>query len=80
MPKLTWCNPPNPVAALLRDYQRARKMTSRQIGEAIGKSPDNVRHQIGKAAGQWSAADLLAFCDALGVPVEEMADALRRAK
>ena len=47
MPKVTWIKPKvNELAALFRTYRNARHMTSTQIAEKIGCTPQNARVQM----------------------------------
>lgn len=74
MPKVTWMNKPPPVnylAALLRAYKQANRLTSAQLAERLGCRPENVRYQISKPAKAWNVGMLMDYCDALGVPYEE---------
>ena len=49
MPKVKWISQPKPkvneLAALFHAYRVARRMTSEQIGEAVGTSAAYARYQ-----------------------------------
>lgn len=72
MPKLTWIKPKvNELAALFAAYRKARNMTSTQIAEMIGCTPQNARVQMNKPGREWNIGQLLRYCDVLGIPYEE---------
>lgn len=76
MPKVKWIGrpPPKPynaLASLLRGYKLASGMSAEDIGEKLGVTADNVRHQIGKPPNQWNIGMLKQYCDVLGIPYEE---------
>ena len=75
MPKLTWMNksPPkvNYLEAVMKGYKRARGMTSEDIAKKLGCSPENVRTQLRKPAGDWKVGTVMRYCDILQIPYEE---------
>lgn len=72
MPKLKWIKPKvNELAALFAAYRKARGMTSTQIAEKIGCTPQNARVQMNKPGREWNIGQLLRYCDVLGIPYEE---------
>ncbi len=72
MRKAVWKKPKvNHLAALFRTYRQARHMTSTQIAEAIGCTPQNARVQMNKPGKDWNVGMLLRYCDVLGIPYEE---------
>jgi predicted transcriptional regulator len=76
MPKVTWIKPKvNELAALFRAYRTARKMTSTQIAEKVGCTPQNARVQMNKPGRDWNKGQLLCYCDALGIPYAEAMEA-----
>lgn len=73
MPKIKWIQPvkKNELAALFTAYRKARNMTSTQIAEKVGCTPQNARVQMNKPGTEWNIGQLLKYCDALGIPYEE---------
>lgn len=75
MPKVKWLPATRPkinyLAALFRAYRKATWLTSREIGAAIGCSPENARHQMNKEGRLWQIGMLLQYCDVLGIPYSE---------
>lgn len=78
MPKVKWINgqkkprkPVNHLAATLREYRRASGLTSSEIAQRVGCSPENVRHQMAKPADQWQIGRLRQYCAIIGCPIEE---------
>ena len=75
MPKVTWISQPKPkvnyLAALFHAYRLATKMTSADIGKAVGCSPQNARVQMNKPGPEWNIGQLMKYCDVLGIPYEE---------
>ena len=72
MPKVTWMKPKvNELAALFSTYRKARRITSVQIAEEIGCTPQNARVQMNKPGKDWNIGMLLRYCDVLGIPYEE---------
>ena len=72
MPKVKWIKPKvNELAALFRAYRTARNMTSTQIAEKIGCTPQNARVQMNKPGREWNIGQLLRYCDVLGIPYDE---------
>ena len=72
MPKVKWIKPKvNELAALFRAYRTARHMTSTQIAEKIGCTPQNARVQMNKPGREWNIGQLLRYCDVLGIPYDE---------
>lgn len=72
MPKVTWIKPKvNELAALFSAYRKARHMTSAQIADAIGCTPQNARVQMNKPGRDWNVGTLLRYCDVLGIPYDE---------
>lgn len=72
MPKVKWIKPKvNELAALFRTYRAARHMTSTQIAEKIGCTPQNARVQMNKPGRDWNVGMLLRYCDVLGIPYDE---------
>lgn len=61
----------NELAALFRTYRTARHMTSTQIAEKIGCTPQNARDQMNKPGRDWNVGMLLRYCDVLGIPYDE---------
>lgn len=76
MPKVKWIKPKvNELAALFRAYRKARNMTSVQIADAIGCTPQNARVQMNKPGRDWNVGMLLRYCDVLGIPYEDALEA-----
>lgn len=72
MPKVTWMKPKvNELAALFAAYRKARHLTSTQIAEKIGCTPQNARVQMNKPGREWNIGQLLRYCDVLGIPYDE---------
>ena len=72
MPKVTWIKPKvNELAALFSTYRKARHMTSAQIADIIGCTPQNARVQMNKPGRDWNVGMLLRYCDVLGIPYDE---------
>jgi len=73
MPKVTWIIKPkvNNLAALFRAYRMARHMTSVQVAEKLGCTPQNARVQMNKPGEDWNVGQLLRYCDVLGIPYDE---------
>lgn len=72
MPKVKWIKPKvNELAALFRTYRTERHMTSTQIAEKIGCTPQNARVQMNKPGKDWNVGMLLRYCDVLGIPYDE---------
>ena len=72
MPKVKWIKPKvNELAALFRTYRTTRHMTSTQIAEKIGCTPQNARVQMNKPGRDWNVGMLLRYCDVLGIPYDE---------
>lgn len=77
MPGVKWIRPPevNHLAALFRAYRKATGLTSREIGKAVGCSPENARHQMNKPGREWQVGMLLKYCDVLGIPYKDALEA-----
>lgn len=78
MPKVTWIGtkrrqpkPYNALAAVLRGYKLASGLTSAEIGDKLGITPEHARRLIGRPADQWNIGALKRFCDVIGCPYEE---------
>lgn len=73
MPRISWTKPKvNYLSAMLRAYQKERRMTADQIGRLVGGvKGEAVRKQIAKPADMWRIRDLKLYCDALGIPYED---------
>lgn len=72
MPKVTWIKPKvNELAALFSTYRKDRQITSVQIAEKIGCTPQNCRVQMSKPGKDWNIGMLLRYCDAIGIPYDE---------
>lgn len=72
MPKVKWIKPKvNELAALFATYRKVRHMTSTQIAEKIGCTPQNARVQMNKPGRDWNVGMLLQYCDVLGIPYDE---------
>lgn len=81
MRKLSWMKPEvNELAAVFRAYRTARHMTSTQIAEEIGCTPQNARVQMNKPAKDWNIGQLFRYCDVLGIPYEEALAAAAKIK
>lgn len=68
MAKVKWCKPvppPNMLRDLFNRYQKARGLTSKDLGELLHTSADCVRMK--KHRGTWSAEDIRVWCKALGI-------------
>lgn len=68
MPKVKWCKPvppPNMLRDLFDRYQKARGMTSTELGERLHVSAEAVRMK--KHRGTWTAEEIRAWCKALGI-------------
>ena len=80
MPKVKWIGgkkpkPFNALAAVLRGYKLASGLTSAEIGERLGVTPEQVRTQIGKPADSWTVGTIKRYCAAIGCPVQEAMEA-----
>ena len=74
MPKIKYLTPApkvNHLAALFRAYRRERNMTSRDIADRLGCTPENARIQQNKPGTEWNVGRLMEYCDILGIPYEE---------
>ena len=79
MPKVAWIGgekrrktkPVNHLAVTLRGYKQAAGLTSAQIAQRVGCSPENVRTQLNKPADQWRIGMLRQYCAVIGCPLEE---------
>ena len=73
MPKVSWARPKvNYLSAMLKTYQKERRMTADQIGRLVGGvKGEAVRKQLAKPADMWRIRDLMLYCDALGIPYED---------
>ena len=60
----------NYLAALFRAYRKQTGLTSAQIGEAVGCSPENARFQMNKPGREWNVGQLCKYCDVLGIPYQ----------
>ena len=82
MPGVKWIRPPevNHLAALFRAYRKATGLTSREIGAAMGCSPENARHQMNKPARLWTVGMLKAYCEVLHIPIKEALEAAAKEK
>ena len=68
MPKVKWCvpvAPPNMLRDLFNRYQKARGMTSADLGKRLRLQPDSVRRK--KCRGVWTNEDIRAWCEALDI-------------
>lgn len=68
MPKVKWCKPvppPNLLRDLFNRYQKARGMTSADLGKRLHLQPDSVRRK--KCRGVWTNEDIRAWCEALDI-------------
>ena len=68
MPKVKWCKPvppPNLLLDLFNRYQKARGMTSADLGKLLEMQPESVRRK--KMRGVWSNEDIRAWCKALDI-------------
>ena len=82
MPKVSWLTAPaapaptvKELAAVFRAYRKSAGLTSRDIGAAVGCSPENARVQMNKPGGDWNIAQLMRYCDVLGIPYSVALDA-----
>ena len=78
MPKCTWMLPkpkPNYLAALFRAYRKERGMTSADMAEKLGCTPENCRIQQNKPPTDWNVGKLMRYCDVLGIPYSEAFEA-----
>lgn len=60
----------NYLAALFKAYRKQTGMTSAEIAEKIGCSPENARYQMNKPGKDWNVGQLIRYCDALGIPYD----------
>ena len=58
----------NSLAALFKAYRKQTGMTSAEIAEKVGCSPENARYQMNKPGREWNVGQLCKYCDALGIP------------
>ena len=68
MPKVKWCvpvPPPNLLRDLFNRYQKARGMTSADLGKRLHLQPDSVRRK--KCRGVWTNEDIRSWCEALDI-------------
>lgn len=80
MPRLTWINKKSPpkvnyLAALFREYRRATGITSADMAEKLGCTPENARCQMNKAPAAWNIGQLIRYCDILGIPYTDAFEA-----
>jgi len=80
MPKVKWiggkkAKPFNALAAVLRGYKLASGLTSAEIGEKLGVTPEHARRLIGRTADQWNIGALKRYCDVIGCPYQEALEA-----
>ena len=79
MPRVKYIRAPEPqvnhLAAVFRAYRKARGMTSAEIGQALGVSPENARYQMNKPGKLWTVGMLVKYCDVLGIPYQEALEA-----
>jgi len=72
MPKVRKLGTPriNYMAAMFKAYRNDRGMTSVDVAERVGCTPQNARVQMSKQADKWNIGDLKRYCDALSIPYE----------
>jgi hypothetical protein len=82
MPKVKYLGtipPPDMLQALLKHYQKSRKLTSADVGKALGKSSEAVRGKLHRNTDTWTVADVRQWCEALGITsAEELGRAILR--
>ena len=72
MPKVTWMKQPvNELASVFAKYRRKKRMSSAQVADMIGCTPQNARVQMNKPGKAWNVGQLMLYCDVLGIPYDE---------
>ena len=65
------------VMALILERKRALDLTDADIGAYLGVSRQTASRMMSKSSDLWSLGDLKTLCRALGVPIEELRDAIK---
>lgn len=81
MPKVKYCLPQpkvNYLAQVFRDYRRERCLTSVDIAEAVGTTPENARRNMNKPSKTWTVGQLMQYCDVIGIPYSVAFEAAAR--
>jgi hypothetical protein len=68
MPKIKYMRPvppPNRLRELFDRYQKARRMTSVDMGAVLKMQPESVRRK--KSRGVWTNEEVRAWCKALDI-------------
>lgn len=82
MPAVKWLKSTVPPRDYLRDmfshYTKNQKITSAELGQRLSMTPEGVRHKRQKSTDTWTIADIHAWTWALGIPPEEVAEAVIR--
>lgn len=68
--------PPNYVSELFNRYRKAQKISSDDLGAALGVSGSAVRHALSRPVSAWTVEDMSKYCIALKCP---LSDALQAA-
>ena len=80
MPRVTYITgkkpeKPNYLAAVFSAYRKANNITSEDVAERVGCTPQNARVQMAKPGSEWKIGHLVQYCEATGVPVMEALEA-----
>ena len=70
--------PPNYLKDLFRRYRDAQHLTSAKIAKELNTTPENVRAQTNKDATQWRISDLVRYCEAYKIPLNEAFECIEK--
>ena len=87
MPKIKWigqhnepihtAKPPDYTLELIRRYQKANKLSNECLAPLVGcKNAQAVADKKAGGTGKWSKDALLRWCSALGIPYDELTEAM----
>jgi transcriptional regulator with XRE-family HTH domain len=85
MPKINWMAaarepvpPPDPVMDVIRRYQKGRKITNEQLAAEMGLKESGLRSKKQRGTAAWTISDIAKCAAALGIPLDELAEAFTR--
>lgn len=65
------------VMALILERKHALELTDADLGRALGVSRQTASRLMSKSSDCWELGQLKALCRRLGIPIEELREAIR---
>lgn len=78
MPKIKWLTPvkADHVKELITRYMQGRKLTYAEIAKDVGMTMDSAKTKKSRGGGSFTVDDLRKWGKALGIPPEEIGQAV----